>query len=303
MSIKRGATDLSGVLPVDKPSGMTSHDVVVAIRRAIGEGRVGHAGTLDPAATGLLIVLVGPCTRLEPYLSGEKKSYEARIAFGSETDTDDADGAVVHVADVPSEVFDTHHAQRILDDMLGDSLQTPPAYSAIKVAGRTAHRAARSGEALALEPRPVTITSAELRALDARARTWDVSFRVSKGTYIRAVARDIGRALGTAAHLAALRRSAAGMVDIADAHPLELILRAAAHARVAELFVDPVAALGLPVVQSAPGSIDAGGPIPNPSAVPTGARIAVTVDDRLAAVYRSAGDTLVAEVVLAGGVS
>jgi tRNA pseudouridine55 synthase len=302
---RRGATGLSGILPVDKPARMTSHDVVAAIRRVTGEGRVGHAGTLDPMATGLLVVLVGPCTRLAPYLSGATKTYEARIAFGTETDTDDADGAVVQIAPVPDAVLDTHHAQSSLDAIVGDSTQVPPAYSAIKVGGRTAHKAARSGEALALEPRPVTVMIAELHAIDPRAHTWDVVLRVSKGTYVRALARDIGRAESTAAHLAALRRTAAGLLRIDEAHSLQNVLDAAAHGALPDLFADPVASLGLPTLEGDPSALGVGAALPNPvtAPMPVGTRVAITLDGRLAAVYRAEADALVAEVVLAGAVA
>ena len=122
---RRGATSLAGILLLDKPAGMTSHDVVAAVRRATGEGRVGHAGTLDPMATGLLLVLVGPYTRLEPYLSSAEKSYDAVIAFGDATDTGDACGATVETAPVPEWLFeDTSHAQReVLDSFLGTGMQ------------------------------------------------------------------------------------------------------------------------------------------------------------------------------------
>ncbi|HEX9093734.1 MAG TPA: tRNA pseudouridine(55) synthase TruB, partial [Coriobacteriia bacterium] len=262
MTGRRGATGLAGVLPVDKPAGMTSHDVVAAIRRATGEGRVGHAGTLDPLATGLLVVLVGPYTRLEPYLSGATKTYEARIAFGSETDTDDAEGATVSIEPVPDELFDAHRAQSALDAFLGEGMQTPPTYSAIKVDGRVAHRAARSGEALALQPRAVSVEVAELWAMDARARTWDVLFSVSKGTYVRALARDIGRACGTAAHLTALRRTESGFLHIDQAHALERVLDASVSGTLPELFADPAASLGLPVVEGDPVALAAGSPMP-----------------------------------------
>src|SRR5512140_2878132 len=132
---KRGATDLAGILPVDKPAGMTSHDVVAQVRSATGEGRVGHAGTLDPMATGLLVVLVGPFTRLEPYLSQDEKSYLARIGFGTGTDTDDAEGTAVETAPVPECVLDPGFARSTLARVIGPSIQTPPAYSAIKVKG------------------------------------------------------------------------------------------------------------------------------------------------------------------------
>jgi tRNA pseudouridine55 synthase len=301
---RRGATALAGILPIDKPAGMTSHDVVAQVRRATGEGRVGHAGTLDPAATGLLVVLVGPYTRLAPYLSGAVKDYDASIAFGTETDTDDAEGEIVEVAPVPDVLFESHRAQSALDAFLGEQLQTPPAYSAIKVAGRVAHRAARAGEALTLEPRPIDVHVAELLALDPGARTWTVHFRVSKGTYVRSLARDLGRACGTVAHLAGLRRTRSGQIDLAGAHPLDDVLEIAAQGRVTSLFAGPLAALGLPVVEGDAAALAVGSALPGSLApgLPTGAALAVTLEGRLAGVYRAAADgRLLPEVVLAGG--
>jgi tRNA pseudouridine55 synthase len=299
---RRGATDLVGVLPIDKPGGMTSHDVVAAIRRATGEGRVGHAGTLDPMATGLLVVLIGPYTRLEPFLSGGWKTYEARIAFGTATDTDDAEGEIVDGAPVPPGIFESHAAQSILDTFLGPSMQTPPAYSAIKVGGRVAHRAARSGEVLLLEPRPVEVDTAELLRADADARTWDVRFRVSKGTYVRALARDIGVACGTFAHLSALRRTAAGLLSLDDATDLETATMAGVTGVLEQLLVPAVGALGLPVVEAPASTLRDGGSIPAdrcPS-YPDGAEVSVTVEGRLRGVYRKDGDRLRPVAVVGG---
>ncbi len=302
---RRGATGLAGILPLDKPAGMTSHDVVAAVRRESGEGRVGHAGTLDPMATGLLVVLVGPYARLEPYLSGAWKTYEARIAFGTSTDTDDAEGENVDALAVPDDVLDPHRAQSVLDTFLGSSMQDPPAYSAIKVGGRTAHKAARAGEPLDLAPRPIEVTSAQLVRIDRDARTWDVTFHVSKGTYVRALARDIGRACGTAAHLSALRRTTAGLLSLDDARDLDDALSAIAEGHANALFIEPTAALGLPVVEAAPAhvadgrrlAVDAG------STLPEGSLAAVTVEGRLHGVYRRHGDLLVADAIVAGSVT
>ncbi len=281
---------------------MTSHDVVAAMRRATGEGRVGHAGTLDPMATGLLIVLVGPYTRLEPFLSGGWKTYEARIAFGTATDTEDAEGEIIDAAPVPANVFESHEAQSVLDRFLGPSLQMPPAYSAIKVGGRVAHRAARAGEALLLEPRPIEVDSAELLRADADARTWDVRFRVSKGTYVRALARDIGIACGTVAHLSALRRTTAGLLTLDDATDLESATMAGATGVLPGLFVPAVGALGLPVVEASPDLLRDGRALPAEAcpAYPDGASVSVLVQGRLHGVYRKAGDRLVPVAIVGG---
>ncbi len=304
---RRGATDLAGILLVDKPAGPTSHDVVAAVRRATGEGRVGHAGTLDPMATGLLVVLVGPYARLEPYLSSATKSYEATITFGSATDTDDAEGEVVATADIPSRVVQAGHAREALAAIIGDGTQTPPAYSAIKVAGRTAYEAARAGEALELAARTITISRAELRAIREDPASWDVTLTVSKGTYIRAIARDIGESEGTRAHLTALRRTQAGTLSLADARPLETVTAEAMSggpSAVRAMFADPLAALDLPCVASDRATVVTGKRIPSALAsaeARDGSRVAVTVDGILAAVYRVAGDALLPEVVLLRG--
>jgi tRNA pseudouridine55 synthase len=306
-SRRRGATDLAGILLLDKPAGPTSHDVVAAVRGATGEGRVGHAGTLDPMATGLLVVLVGPFTRLEPYLSAATKSYTATIAFGAATDTDDAEGAVIAMAEVPLAVLDAHHARAALDGLLGDGVQTPPAYSAIKVAGRTAHKAARAGEALQLAPRAFTVTRADLLAVRADPASWDVALEVSKGTYVRAIARDLGEAEGTRAHLSALRRTASGALDVRDAHTLEEITAAAqcgGASAVAELFADPLVALALPTVEGERASVASGRPLPRslaPADASEGSHVAATVGGMLAAVYRVTADSLAPEAVMLRG--
>ena len=246
MSTKRGQTDYSGILLVDKPSGMTSHDVVDRVRRATGERRVGHAGTLDPMATGLLVVLVGPAARLAPFLTAAHKTYDASIAFGSETDTDDADGRVTVCVAVPDEVADPFFAAGTVASLVGLHEQVPPAYSAIKRGGTVAYQAARAGEAMELEPRTIEIASARLLGVNCNSEVvWDVAFSVSKGTYIRALARDLGRALDTAAHLGALRRTHSGSMDVADSCTLEEIESAV---DVTDLFTDPIAALGIPAL-------------------------------------------------------
>ena len=301
--MKRGATTLAGILLVDKPPGMTSHDVVAIVRRATGEGRVGHAGTLDPMATGLLVVLVGPYARLEPYLSGARKSYRARILFGAETDTDDAEGAVVRTAPVPDAVRDPAFAAVTLAAATGHSMQMPPSYSAIKVGGRVAYRAARAGEALELAQRSIEVHDATLVSVDPVAPCWDVDYEVSKGTYVRALARDLGRACGTAAHLAALRRTASGGLSLTDAHTLDSIGAAAGEGRINDLFTDPIAALDLPVQDADAADLVNGRPIRLGAAFAGSDSdlVAVVSDGALAGVYRVHSDRLVPVVVLATG--
>lgn len=299
MRPRRGATSLSGILPLDKPEGMTSHDVVAALRRASGEQRIGHAGTLDPMATGLLVTLVGRHARLEPYLSARDKTYEARIAFGSATDTEDADGEVTGTAPVPERLFDPAEAETVLAGFVGPRQQTPPAFSAIKVDGEVSHRRARAGAEVVLEPRPIEVFEAELMGLDAGAMTWDVRFRVSKGTYVRSLARDIGLAAGTLAHLSALRRTASGPLRVAEAHSLTDAESAAAEGHLAGLFADPLAALDLPSVEAPASDVANGRAIEaGPDAPADGTAAAVTVEGRFAGVYRRQGDRLRAECVV-----
>jgi tRNA pseudouridine55 synthase len=183
VSARRGATDLSGILVIDKPAGMTSHDVVNRVRRITGERRVGHAGTLDPMATGVLVALVGPATRLAPYLTSAQKTYEAHIVFGAETDTDDADGRVTVRSPVPDEVGDPFFAAATVASLVGAHQQVPPAYSAIKRDGVTAYQAARTGSALELDARTVEVADARLTGVECAGKhAWDVAFAVSKGT-------------------------------------------------------------------------------------------------------------------------
>lgn len=240
--MKRGQSELSLMLAVDKPLGMTSHDVVNACRRIFGEKRIGHAGTLDPAASGVLIMLVGPATRLNAYLEGHDKRYVAHIIFGACTDTDDAEGTVIRESPVPSEVLSEAFAQRVLRGFLGQQMQMPPIYSAIKKAGTKAYEAARAGKVIDLEARPIEVIAADLVSIqeDEGRVIWEVSFHVSKGTYIRALARDIGRAAGTEAHLYALKRASIGDITLDDCVSLEALETIKERAA-----LDPVRALGL----------------------------------------------------------
>jgi len=206
---------VSGLLLVDKPAGITSHDVVAIVRRVVGSQRVGHTGTLDPFATGLLVVLVGRGTRLIPYIDGEPKAYDATIRFGSETDTDDATGQTTRESDVPEDAA----IEVVIAKLTGAIDQVPPSYSAKKVAGTRAYAAARRGIALDLEPSRIIVHRWEL---GSRAGA-DLAARVtcSGGTYIRALARDLGRLTNSAAHLAALRRVRSGCFVVDDAYTLE----------------------------------------------------------------------------------
>ena len=206
-----------GLLLVDKPAGMTSHDVVDRARRALRTRRIGHGGTLDPFATGLLVLLVGRATRLLPYLDGEPKVYDATIRFGAETDTDDLSGRVTTQAPLPPR----DAVEKAIDGLTGEIEQAPPAYSAKQVGGTRAYAAARRGETLALAAVPVRVARWEIRAW--REAECDVTVVCGGGTYIRALARDLGRAAGSAAHLSALRRTASGRFTVDAAVPVDAI--------------------------------------------------------------------------------
>lgn len=243
--MKRTPSGLNLLVGVRKPAGMTSHDVVNKVRRALGERRVGHAGTLDPFATGILVVGVGQATRLMQYATSESKSYTARICWGCETTTDDLEGELRRSAPAPAEVLDEASARARLAELAKLTEQVPPAFSAIKVDGVRAYSQARKGEEVELAARPIEVMRAELVGLgqDERGPWWDVDFTVSKGTYIRALARDLGRMCGSAAHLSALARTSSGAVGLESCMTLEELAQAG------ELRVlDPVQVLGYPVI-------------------------------------------------------
>ena len=220
-----GQSTTDGLLLVDKPAGMTSHDVVLAARRAFGESRIGHAGTLDPFATGLLVLLLGRATRLLPYLEGVPKVYEASIALGSETETDDLHGAVLRTAPPPSDAAIAEAIARLT----GPLEQIPPAYSAKRVAGRRAYDAARAGVALELAPASVEVFA--WRDVSREGDLLRATIECGAGTYVRALARDLGRLTGSAAHLAALRRTRSGPFRVDDAVDFETLREGSAELR------------------------------------------------------------------------
>jgi tRNA pseudouridine55 synthase len=207
---------VDGVLLVDKPAGPTSHDVVQRVRRAIGQSAVGHAGTLDPAATGLLVLVIGRATRLASLLTHREKTYDASIRLGFSTTTDDLDGTPLGP---PSEVLPGDDAVgAALARFHGTFLQTPPAFSAKKVGGERAHIRARTADPLALKPVEVTVHS--LAVLGRDGDVVHLRLSAAAGFYVRALARDLGKALGCGAHLSALRRIRSGSLDVRDAAPL-----------------------------------------------------------------------------------
>ncbi len=206
-----------GLVVVDKTPGMTSHDVVARVRRLAGTRKVGHAGTLDPMATGVLVLGVDRATRLLGHLMLTEKAYDATIRLGAATITDDAEGEVVSTHDVGGVREDDVRAE--LARFVGDIEQVPTAVSAIKVDGQRAYARVRAGEQVELKARPVTIHELVVHAVDLPEVR--ISVRCSSGTYIRAIARDLGAALGVGGHLGALRRTAVGSFDLSVARTLD----------------------------------------------------------------------------------
>ena len=318
--MKRSASGLCGVLAIDKPYGITSHDVVNRVRRITGERRVGHAGTLDPAATGLMLVGVGAATRLSEYLTGHDKEYDARIVFGASTDTDDVQGRVLDMERicVPDESL-LANPEQVLAEFTGELEQMPPAYSAIKKNGVVAYKAAREGTCIDLEARPVTVhearfdafgtTHVELSGPQSEALAyelpyWDVHFHVSKGTYIRALARDIGAYLGCGAFLGALRRTAVAGTDLGCACTIDKL---ETQAQNAEPFAwcDPTALLGFPIIELDDYQAQhvANGRELECAESASDGFISCVKDDKLLAVYRAHDGHVKPATVIPGGVS
>ena len=213
---------ISGVLVIDKPTGMTSHDVVNVVRRGTGIRRAGHTGTLDPRASGVLVVLVGPAVRLSEYISASDKRYQAIIRMGTATDTYDAEGAFTReevTVDVTEEQFEAE-----LEKFVGEVEQTPPAYSAVKVNGRKAYEMARKGEEVVLEPRMIQVH--HLEVLEWATPEVVVDVHCSSGTYIRSLANDLGEVLGCGAYLVGLRRTKNGRFSLRDSVPLRKLSEA-----------------------------------------------------------------------------
>ncbi len=210
---------LEGLLFVDKPAGLTSHDVVDRVRRIYHIKKVGHAGTLDPMATGLLIILVGRATKASNFLMSQPKTYEGTFRLGQVTDSQDADGEVIEEKEVPP--VTEEEMKDLFRSFLGDQYQTPPMFSAKKIKGVPLYKMARKGQEVEREPRFVHIKSFDLLGMDLP----EVSFRidVSKGTYVRTVAHDLGQKLGCGAFLTSLRRTAINDMPIERAVPLQAL--------------------------------------------------------------------------------
>jgi len=218
---------MDGILIIDKPAGLTSHDVVARVRRILHTKRVGHTGTLDPFATGVLVLMIGSATRLARFLDKDTKEYIAEVQFGFETDTGDLLG--LRIADFGlrneeiGEKLSVTDWEKVFDKFRGDILQTPPMYSAKKIDGKKLYELAREGKQVERKPAPVTIHKLELMPNEIRDPESAIRIRVvcSAGTYIRTLAEDIGREVGIGAHLTGLRRTAAGKFDLQQSLTLE----------------------------------------------------------------------------------
>ena len=235
----RSAQELSGVLNINKPKGLTSHDVVSRMRRISGQRRVGHAGTLDPMATGVLLLCLGQATRVCEYLMADRKVYRAAVRLGISTDTHDSEGQIVDQADCGH--ITRQQVEGILAEMVGSLEQVPPMYSAIKHQGTPLYRLARRGEIVHRKPRRVVIHALEL--LDWSPPQLEARIDCSKGTYIRSWARDLGQRLGCGAHVTSLTRLASGRFKLSDALTLEQIEQAAKQGELAQLLLPLDAAL------------------------------------------------------------
>lgn len=213
---------MDGILAINKPLGMTSHDVVARVRKLLKQRRVGHAGTLDPAASGVLPICVGLGTRVAEYLSESGKAYRAEIIFGVVTDTYDTEGNILRTSDSSS--LTQEEIERALPAFLGEQMQLPPRYSAIKIKGQPAYKLARAGTDVELQPRPVTLSRLEIRAWKSPRLTLEVE--CSKGTYIRSLAYDLGEYLGCGAHLGGLIRTRSGPFTLEECITLEQLASA-----------------------------------------------------------------------------
>jgi tRNA pseudouridine55 synthase len=233
------AAEPCGVLLVDKDRGPTSHDIVDRVRRLYGTRKVGHAGTLDPMATGLLILLVGKATKASARLMSQDKTYEAELTLGVTTDSQDADGEVRETRPVPT--LTEEQIRAAMARMLGDQYQTPPMHSARKVGGVPLYKLAHKGQEIPREPRFIRVESMDLLSWEPpvlRLRT-----RCSKGTYVRTLGHDLGQALGPGGHLTALRRTASGTLRVEDARTLEALGKLSREALLGRL---------VPVAEAAP---------------------------------------------------
>lgn len=212
----RPLKEIEGVLLIDKPTGMTSHDVVYRLRRKLQMQRIGHAGTLDPMATGLLIMLVGKATKISQYLMSTDKVYEGEVTLGVKTNTQDAEGEALTTMPVPA--LTEEQVRAAMRGFMGDQYQTPPMFSAVKIGGVPLYKKAREGEEVEREPRFIRVTAFDLLGFASPKITFRLA--CTKGTYVRTIANDLGDKLGCGAHLSALRRTGSGKFDISQCVPL-----------------------------------------------------------------------------------
>jgi tRNA pseudouridine55 synthase len=242
--------NLAGFFNIDKPYGITSHDVVSKVRRGIGMKKVGHAGTLDPLATGVLVVCIGGATRLSDYVMHTHKRYQAQVVLGVATTTYDAEGDIT--AQHPAEHITQADVEAQLPQFIGTIQQLPPMYSAIKKDGKKLYELARAGETIALEPRTITIHT--LNILDWSTTGFTLDIICEAGTYIRSLAHDLGAVLGVGAHLGGLRRTASGAFKVENALNLEQVI---ADGTWAQHLIAPADGLGhLPAVDLDPENSD-----------------------------------------------
>ncbi|MBL8164357.1 MAG: tRNA pseudouridine(55) synthase TruB [Anaerolineae bacterium] len=278
--------DPCGFLNINKPAGLTSHDVVARLRRSLRLKKVGHAGTLDPLATGVLVICVGAATRLSEYVMASRKRYQAVARLGVTTDTYDADGQVVQVRDASG--VTRPDVEAALNAFRGDILQHPPAYSAIKQGGRKLYELARAGEVVEAAARPVTIHALDLVDWSAPQFTLDVA--CSAGTYIRSLAYDLGEALGVGAHLTALTRTASGIFDGSASVDLGALLQDAQWQR---HLISPQRALAdypaITLTAHAITELHYGRPVPDLTADEGAAAFAYAPDGTLVAVVHGVG--------------
>lgn len=282
----------NGILVIDKPAGMTSHDVVDTVRKVFRTRKVGHAGTLDPDATGVLVLGVGHATRLLSFAQAGMKRYIAVAAFGTITTTQDASGDVVETRPVE---LDREAMEEAARAFVGRIEQIPPMVSAVKIGGERLYKKARRGEEVARDPRVVTIESLEVVDTDVSAAEATLHVSCSPGTYVRTLVHDLGEALGCGAHLKELRRTHASGFDEADAARLDEV--SPRHLRPTMEIVRTLPRV--PADGAAVRLVADGRPLPvNGAEVGEDELAAVVADDRLLAIYRRRGESLVAEKVL-----
>lgn len=293
---------MQGFLLVDKPGGWTSHDVVAKMRGLLRTKKVGHAGTLDPMATGLLVLGVGACTKLLRFVQEGRKRYEASALFGVATDTLDADGTVVEESPLRASEEQIRTAAR---SMVGDIEQVPPMMSAIKIDGRRLYELAREGKEIERPARPVTIYDLGVTDVEMALDTASITFTVtcSKGTYVRTLADDMARAVGSRGYLTALRRTANGSLRVAEAHTIDELQVAADEERIGEILLPSVDGLPDLVRIDLPddgafrvrngATIDASG-----FELDEGAHVRMVNDGTLLAVYEAKGAALVPVTVM-----